>query len=115
MSIYEIIDGVLGSLDVPFYDTMPTFAENNEPPLYIVYSLYDTPDFYGDGEIISKKYIVTVNIIGNNVQSVDELQGNVSELLQENNFLYAGCNYQIDADFPKQYRRIIDFSYYQSE
>lgn len=113
MDIFEKTDSILNTLNVQFYDTMPTFAENNEPPLYIVYSLYDTPDFYGDGKLISKKYIVTVNIIGNNVRKVDKLQCDVSELLQKHDFIYAGCSYQIDNDYPKQYRRIIDFYYYQ--
>ena len=115
MSIYEIIDEILKTFNVPFYDTMPMFAENDEPSLYIVYSLYDVPNFYGDGILLGKKYIVTVNVIGNSVHNVDNLQKEISKTLQENNFIYAGCNYRIDSDFPRQYRRIIDFNYYQTE
>ena len=112
MSIYDKIDGVLKILDVPFYDTMSTFAENDEPSLYIVYSLYETPNFYGDGEIINSEYTVTVNVIGTNAKKVDELQMSVLALLQEYDFIYSGCNYQIDSDYPKQYRRIMDFKIY---
>lgn len=111
MSIYERIDGTLKILSVPFFDTMPEFAENSEPPLYIVYSLYDTPKLWGDGRLISTEYIVTVNVIGINAKEVDELQMSLLSLMQDYEFSYAGCNYQIDSDCPKQYRRIMDFKY----
>lgn len=112
MSIFEKIDGVLKILDIPFYDTMPTFAENNEPSLYVVYSLYDVPKLWGDGKLISIEYVITVNIIGTNIREVDNLQVELLELFQNHDFAYAGCNYQMDSDFPKQYRRIMDFKYY---
>lgn len=112
MDIFEKIDSVLKLLNVKFYDTMPTFAENNEPPLYIVYNLYDVPKLWGDGKLISVEYVVTVNIIGTNARKVDKLQIELLELFQDNGFAYAGCNYQMDSDFPKQYRRIMDFKYY---
>lgn len=112
MNIFEKIDGVLKMLNVQFYDTMPTFGENNEPPLYIVYSLYDVPKIWGDGRLISIEYVITVNIIGTNIRKVDNLQIELLELFQNYDFAYAGCSYQMDSDCPKQYRRIMDFKYY---
>ncbi len=111
MKIYEKIDGTLKILDIPFYDTMPEFAENDEPPLYIVYSLYDTPKLFGRGRLLSTEYIITVNVIGTNIKEVDNLQKTLFRILQDNGFAYAGCSYQMDSDCPKQYRRIIDFKY----
>ena len=112
MNIYDRIDGVLKITDIPFYDTMPTFAEDDEPNLYIVYSLYETPNFYGDGELINSEYTVTVNIFGTDIKKVDDLQMSLSALLQEYGFVYGGCNYQITSDYPRQYRRITDFKIY---
>ena len=112
MSTYDKIDGALKILDIPFYDTMPTFAENEEPSLYIVYSLYGIPNFYGDGELINSEYTVTVNVIGTDIKKVDDLQMSLLALLQEYDFIYGGCNYQITSDYPKQYRRIMDFKIY---
>lgn len=111
MNIFEKIDSIIGTLNIKYYDTMPTFGEYDEPQLYIVYSLYDRCDFFGDGKLVGRGYTVTINVIGNNVRQVDELQEKVGKVLQENGFIYGGCSYQIDNDYPRQYRRIIDFTY----
>ena len=111
MNIFERIDSIIKTLNVKYYDTMPSFGEYDEPQLYIVYSLYDKANFYGDGKLIGKEYTVTINVIGNNVRQVDELQEKISEILQNNGFVYGGCSYQVDKDYPRQYRRIIDFKY----
>lgn len=112
MSIFDKIDGLLKILDIPFYEAVAEFPENEEPPLYVVYSLYDCPTLWGDGKVISNEYVITVNILGNDVKKIDELQNTVLGLFQDYDFVYAGCSYQIDTDYPAQYRRIIDFKYY---
>lgn len=112
MSIFDKIDGLLKILDVPFYEAVAEFPENEEPPLYVVYNLYDTAELFGDGELKTKKYTVTINIIGDVAKSVDELQSELTELFIQYDCVYAGCQYQIDEDYPKKYRRIIDFYVY---
>ena len=112
MKIYDEIDGVLSGLNIPFFDTMPSFAEDEEPELYVVYSIYETPDLYGGGKIVSTKYSVTVNVIGSNVKDVDELHEKVKKLLIESGFVYGGGRHLIDPDYPTMYRRILDFNFY---
>lgn len=111
MSIYDKIDGVLKILDIPFYDTMPTFAENDEPPLYVVYNLYDTPAFRGDGKLLAVEYTVTINVLGTDISKVDKLQSDILEIFQEYDFVYAGCNYEMDTECPTLYRRVLDFKF----
>ena len=112
MKIYDEIDGVLSGLNIPFFDTMPSFAEDEEPELYVVYSLYENAIFRGGGRIVSKQYSVTVNVIGNDVKSVDELHEKIIGLFEENGFVYSGGRHLIDPDFPTMYRRILDFNFY---
>lgn len=109
MSIFERIDGVLKLLDVPFYDRMPTFAENEEPPLYIVYTFYDRSAMRGDGVLEAIEYIVTVNVIGVGTGEVDEVQSRTLSLFEEYDFLYIGSDYRSGSDFPQRIRRIMDF------
>lgn len=109
MSIFERIDGVLKLLDVPFYDRMPTFAENEEPSLYIVYTLYDRPAMRGDGVLEAIEYTVTVNVIGVDTGEVDEVQSKTLSLFEEYDFLYIGTDYRSDSEFPQRIRRIMDF------
>ena len=48
MEIFDKVDGILATLEVPFYNFMPEFAR--EPPdLFITYNVYDTPALRGDG------------------------------------------------------------------
>ncbi len=108
MKIFDIIDQVLSSMNVAFYDS---FVDNGKerPDLYIVYNLYDTSSLYGDGVLLMLEYIITFNIIGDSVVNVDCTQQKLMKVLQENGFVYAGCNYAMDSDYPNMYRRIIDF------
>lgn len=110
MSIFEKIDGVLKILGIPFFDTMPSFAENQCPSLYIVYTLYDRPAFRGDGCLEGIEYIITINVIGTNAAEADEIQSKTISLLEDYDFKYSGSNYTIDSGFPQQIRRIMDFT-----
>lgn len=110
MEIHNIIDDILTEFDIPFYDGMP--LSDDEPPIYIVYSMYDRCGLYADGKPLQTEYIITFNVIGNDLRKVDEIQSKLSDTLIENEFCYAGCSYQIDNEFPRRFRRIIDFKYY---
>lgn len=109
MNIFDRTDGVLRILNVPFYDTMPEFADGEEPDLYIVYSVYDSPALRGDGRLEAVEYTVTINIIGTNAAETDALQLKLIPLMEEYDYSYGGCNYEIDSDFPATIRRITDF------
>lgn len=109
MKIYDRVDGVLKILSIPFFDTMPTFGEGEEPPLYVVYSLYDTPALSGDGRLTEVQYIVTLNVIGIEPKEVDDLQVRLLCIMQDYDFVYAGCNYKKDSDYVSKNRRIMDF------
>ncbi len=58
--IYEIIDSIIESFGYPFYVGMPNFGDD-EPELYIVYTLWEVPDFYGDGEYLATKYTISLH------------------------------------------------------
>ena len=46
MEIFDKVDGILATLEVPFYNFMPEFAR--EPPdLFVTYNVYDTPALRG--------------------------------------------------------------------
>lgn len=107
MKIYDTVDNALSSLGVAYYDS---FADDGgRPDLYIVYSLYDTTSLNGDGKPVSIQYTVTFNIFGNSVADVDKMHKKLFKTLLDNGFVYGGCSYSIDSDYPNIYRRIIDF------
>ena len=110
LNVYKVIDNILEQFNVPFFDGFTNFGDN-EPELYIVYNLYDTPSLSGDGELKTLQYTITINIIGKKIQNVDELHKQVFNVLQKNGFIYAGCNYTFDTDYPEKTRRILDFHY----
>ena len=113
MSIFELIDGVLKEMDIPFYEGQPEFARS-PPKDFIVYDLYDVPFFYGCGEEQITRYYITFNIFtsGNeNRQNSDKISENLTSLLLENGFLRTGANYSTTPAFPKYYRKIIEFVY----
>lgn len=109
MTIYEKIDGILDSLEIPFYARMPTFAANEEPQLYVVYSLYDTPKKRADGKLLAVQFTITVNIIGTDLAAVETLNSQIISLFENNKIYYSGCNYSSDTDFPQKIRNIMDF------
>jgi len=74
------IDGILNTIEidseiVPFFYGMPDFDEN-PPPNYIVYDVYEIPIYSGDGKFFSKSYNVTVNIFsdGFNYALLDDVE-----------------------------------------
>lgn len=107
--IQDKINGLLATMNVPYYARMPTFASGKEPELYIVYTLYNRVKSRLDGRIEAIEYTVTVNVIGRNTAAVDDKKTDIISLFEENGIHFAGCNYMSDSDFPQRIRRIMDF------
>lgn len=110
MRIFELIDGTLTLLNVPFYNGMPEFAVNEVPDLFVTYSVYDRPQDYGDGIEQVTRYYVTVSIFGTDQAAVDSEYISLLSLFAEYGFIRIGANYTSDDDFPKYYRNTVDFS-----
>lgn len=111
MSIFELIDGTLKTLDIPFYDKQPEFAENAVPPLFIVYEMYDKPQVSGDGMELITQYIITFSVFGTDINETDTTYENMIEALIDNGFVREGGYYTSNNDYPKYYRHTCDFSY----
>ena len=61
MSFFDLLDGLLTTLDVPFYEGQPEF-EGDPPAAFISYSVYDVPKLFGCGKEMVTSYYVTINI-----------------------------------------------------
>lgn len=113
MSIFELIDGLLTTLDVPYYEGQPEF-EAEPPPAFISYNVYDVPTFFGCGKELYTTYYVTLSIYttGTDKAAVaDNLSVALTALFTENGFIRQSGNYGLSDDFPKYYHRIIEFNY----
>ncbi|MBQ8133488.1 MAG: hypothetical protein IJ192_03635 [Clostridia bacterium] len=109
--IFDLINGILAVLTVPYYFNRAEFAEGEEPPLFITYDIYDVPAERGDGEEIATEYVVTFNIFGRDPGKADKLYKELLGMLLENDFVRAGCNYSSTDNYPEYFRRSVDFNY----
>lgn len=105
MTIFEILDGILSTFDVPYYDHMPEFAEGEEDRLFISYNEYNVPSLFGDGAEDMTEYHVTVSVFGYNVQDVDSLYSRVISALINEGFCRQGGTFSKSNDFPAFYRK----------
>lgn len=113
MSIFELIDGLLTTLDVPYYEGQPEF-EAEPPSAFISYNVYDVPAFFGCGKELATTYYVTINIYTSGADKAtvaDNLSTALTALFTENGFIRQSGNYGLSDDFPKYYHRIIEFNY----
>lgn len=113
MSFFDLLDGLLTTLDVPFYEGQPEF-ERSPPEAFVTYSVYDVPNLFGCGCELYTTYHVTLNIYvtgENRHQTVDNLGATVTNLLTENGFVRQSGSFGLSNDFPRYYHRILDFSY----
>lgn len=113
MSFFDLLNGFLSVLDVPYYEGMPEF-ERSPPEAFIAYSVYDVPKLRGCGEEIVTTYYVTVNIYTSGKsrkQSADRIGTALTALLTENGFIRQGGSFGISNDFPRYYHRIIEFNF----
>lgn len=109
--ILDLLDGILRTLNLPFYHGPPEFAANSVPPVFIYYNVYDTSALSGDGQECSTKYYVTVNIFGNSKALTQSTYSDVLGLFLDNGFVRAGGNYSTNNNFPKYLGKSVDFSY----
>ena len=109
--ILDLIDGILRTLNLPFYHGPPEFAQNSVPPVFIYYNVYDTSALSGDGQECSAKYYVTINIFGNSKALTQSTYSDILGLFLDNGFVRAGGNYSTNNNFPKYLGKSVDFSY----
>ena len=107
----DIISSLLAPLNVPYYDSPPEFPEGEDEELYIYYSLYSCPKLRGGGVLMAEEYTVTLTVAARDVTQGDTLSGQVRDLFEENGFVWTGCNYSRDNDFPRGNLCSIDFKY----
>ena len=109
MNIYEKIDGILATLEVPFYYLMPEFAR--EPPdLFVTYNFYNKPAQFGDGDEIATRFFVTFGIFGKSNTQVNNLYETLKTLLKNSGFCRSGTLYTSDSNFPKYFRITADYN-----
>ena len=113
MSFFDLLDGLLTTLDVPFYEGQPEF-ETEPPPAFISYNVYDVPKLFGCGKEVVTSYYVTINIYTTGADKAtvaDNLNTALTTLFTNCGFIRQSGNYGLSDDFPKYYHRIIEFSY----
>ena len=109
MNIYEKIDGILDSLEIPFYSSMPEFTR--EPPdLFVAYNFYNKPSLFGDGDEIATRFFVTFSIFGKSQSQTNNLFETLKTLLIHSGFCRSGTLYTSNNDFPKYYRISADYN-----
>lgn len=111
MIINSILDTVLPSLGVPYYDGVPEFPEGEEPRAFCYYTLYSLPALRGGGVLMAEEYTVTLTVAARDVTQGDSLSEQVRDLFEENGFVWTGCNYSRDNDFPRGNLNSMDFKY----
>jgi hypothetical protein len=111
MTITDIIGSLLTPLNVTYYDSPPEFPEGEEPELYIYYTLYSTPKLRGGGVLMAEEYTITLTVSARSVARADILSEQVRDLFEENGFVWTGCNYSRDNDFPRGNLNSMDFKY----
>lgn len=113
MSIFELIDGLLTTLDVPFYEGQPEF-ETEPPPVFISYSVYDVPTFFGCGKELYTTYYLTISIFttGTDKATVaDNLSTALTTLFTDSGFVRQSGAYGLTNDFPGYYHRTVEFEF----
>lgn len=61
--INDKVNSVLSSVFEHYYNSMPEFAEDEEPDVYAVYFIHDKPANFASGVYLAKSYWVSVSII----------------------------------------------------
>ena len=113
MSVFELIEGYLQELEIPFYEGQPEFARS-PPETFLVYDLYDVPGLRGIGVELITRYHITLNVYTTGTkyrQKNDEICMKLTALLTENGFVRESGSYISMNDFPKYYHRAIEFIY----
>ena len=108
VDICKFTEDTLKQLNIPYYCGMPDFS-NDEPPNYIVYDFYDTPECFADNEETCETYHFTVNIFTQGVQS--DLFSKVKHALKSAGFVYNGSSgINVDTLYPNRHRQIQEYT-----
>lgn len=113
MSFFELLDGLLSELYVPYFEGQPEFS-GDAPDKFITYSVYDVPKLHGCGREIITAYFLTVNIYTTGpgkAREADSIGGDLTALLTDNGFVRRGGSFGLTDDFPGCYHRILEFEY----
>lgn len=111
MTIFEKLDNAIAPLDVPWYDHMPEFAEGQEDPEFICYSLYDNARLFGDGSEQVTRYFITLSAFARSSSASDALRDRAAAALKGAGFIRSGGEYGVSRDFPSYYRRMEEYTY----
>ena len=113
MSFFELLDGLLTELQVPFYEGQPEF-ERDPPEAFITYDVEDVPHQRGDGQELTTAYHVTFSIYTSGKykrQNAAEVEQVLTALLLDNGFIRQSGSFGLSNTFMRYYRRIIEFNY----
>ena len=116
MSFFDLLDGLLSELEIPYYEGQPEFS-GDAPDAFISYSVYDVPKLHGCGREIITSYDLTVNIYttgAGRAQAADSIGNTLINLLTNNGFVRRSGSFGLTDDFPGFYHRIIEFIYSRS-
>ena len=113
MSFFDLLDGLLTTLDVPFYEGQPEF-EGDPPAAFISYSVYDVPKLFGCGKEMVTSYYVTINIYTTGADKAtvaDNLNTALTTLFTNCGFVRQSGAYGLTNDFPGYYHRTVEFEF----
>lgn len=110
MNAVSVAAGILAGAGVVVYTKFPEFGKGGTPDLFCVLSCYENAAARSDGELMKRIYHLTVSVIGNSETVVDGLKEDIIILFEANKIRYGECRNSEDEDFPKEFRRDIEFT-----
>lgn len=113
MEIVDILDALLLTLDLPFYDSMPVFPNGEAPELFIVYSFYSGSCIFADGVEKIRIYYVTFDIFSRHRSALRTAFNSLRSLLRNTDeFCTDSDAYNGTVDFPGFFRITQETKYY---
>lgn len=111
MDISEKVNDTLSQIFDHYYDSMPEFAEGEEPDTYAVYSVRDRPENFASGVYHAKTYWISLSII---TLSYDrELYRQTEEAFVIEGFIYSGgtdmSGYEGSEPCPQRHQHIQEY------
>lgn len=109
MNAVQTAANLLSGAGIFVYTKFPEFGKGGTPDLFCVVSCYENTAQRSDGALIKRNYHITVSVIGSSESIVDSLKEDIIDLFEANKIRYGSCRSSEDEDFPKEFRRDIDF------
>jgi hypothetical protein len=104
---YSELDTILQSVGLPYYHGMPQLT--SRPGQYMVYDLYDVPDYYAEDEEQADHVTATVSVIAGAADPA--LYRRVRQAMKNAGWMYGGGRDAENADiFPPTVRHIMEFT-----